>query len=69
MAGLQNIPVRDHWPNQTNTPFSSGLTGTDEFDDTMMISSSRAIFVSVSTPETAMEKGKEYNDSVSQGGD
>ena len=54
--------------NNKIIPFSSGLTGTDDEDD-MMISSRGAIFVSVSTPKAAMEKGKEYNDSVSQGGD
>jgi len=70
IAELQNTPIRDHWPkNPPNTiPFSSGPTGTDECDD-IMISSRGAIFVSVSTPKADMEKGKEYNDSVSQGGD
>ena len=69
MSQLQNITVRDHWPKRKSIPFLFGLTGTDKFDDMTMISSRGAIFVSISTPKTAMEKGKEYNDSVSQGGD
>lgn len=65
----QNIPIRDHWPKRKSIPFLFELTGTDKLDDMTMISSRGAIFVSVSTPKAAMEKGKEYNDSVSQGGD
>lgn len=65
-AFLSEITIQNN--NNKIIPFSSGLTGTDDEDD-MMISSRGAIFVSVSTPKAAMEKGKEYNDSVSQGGD
>lgn len=65
----QNTPVRDHWPKNKTIIFLFGLTDTDKLDDMTMISSRGAIFVSVSTPKAAMEKGKEYNDSASQGGD
>lgn len=62
MSEPQNVPVRDHWPKRKSIAFLFGLTGTDKLYDMTMISSRGAIFVSVSTPKTAMEKGKEYND-------
>lgn len=70
MAELRNISVKVHWPKRNKSiPFLSGLTGADEFADRTMISTRGAIFVSVSTPRAAMEKGKEYSESLSQGGD
>lgn len=68
MSEPQNIPVRDYWPKRKSTPFLFGLTGTDKHHG-MTISSKGVVFVSVSTLKAAMEKGKGYNDSASQGGD